>query len=97
MLDPYYIINLSHTNPKSPTFSTEYKVPDRLGVYKFMVTYWRYGYTFLDEQLEVSVIQFRHDEFPRFLRVAYPYYLSVFLIMGATFLILALFLYADYP
>jgi len=49
MLDPYYIINLEHTGKDSATYSAKYKVPDRLGVYKFMITYWRYGYTYLED------------------------------------------------
>lgn len=49
MLDPLYIITLDHAVKTSPTYSAKYKVPDRLGVYKFMITYWRYGYTFLNE------------------------------------------------
>ena len=56
MLDPYYIKKLELSNPKTGTYSTAYKVPDRLGVYKFMITYWRYGYTFIEDQLEVSII-----------------------------------------
>jgi hypothetical protein len=56
MLDPYYIINLERKNQTSAVYSAQYKVPDRLGVYKFMITYWRYGYTYLEDQLEVSII-----------------------------------------
>ncbi len=97
MLDPLYIITLSHQNQSSAVYSAQYKVPDRLGVYKFMITYWRYGYTYLEDQLEVSIIQFRHDEFPRFIPVAYPYYVTVFAMMGAFFVFLALFLYSEFP
>jgi len=31
-------------------------VPQRLGIFRFVVDYWRYGLTFLDEQNQVSVI-----------------------------------------
>lgn len=48
-LDPFYRVNLKQGNPKSTTYSISYKVPDTLGVYKFMIQYWRYGYTFIDE------------------------------------------------
>jgi len=30
-------------------------------------------------------------------QLAYPYYVSVFFLMGATFIFLAFFLYSDYP
>ena len=50
----------------------------------------------IDEMTEVTVMQFRHDEFARFIPVAYPYYLNVFAQMGATFLFVMSFLYADF-
>ncbi len=62
-----------------------------------MITHWRYGYTFINEAIEVSIIPFRHDEFPRFLNVAYPYYFTAFATMIATFIFLAFFLYSDFP
>ena len=64
-------------------------------MFKFKVTYWRYGYSFIEEENIVSVIQFRHDEYPRFLRVAYPYYYNIFVLMGACFLFVVFFLYSD--
>jgi len=51
-----------------------------------MIGYWRYGYTFLNEELEVSIIPFRHNEFARYLQVAFPYYLNVILIMVGYYL-----------
>jgi len=61
-----------------------------------MVEYNRYGFTLLDTMTEVTIMQFRHDEFPRFLPIAYPYYVTVFTIMFATFLFIMTFLYADF-
>jgi len=55
-LDPHYRIFLKQQNPSSPTYSAELKAPDALGVFKFKVTYWRYGYSFLEEETIVSVI-----------------------------------------
>ena len=95
MLDPYYRVNLEREGKNSATYSYKFRVPDKLGVYKFVIQHWRYGYTFIDETLEVSIIQFRHDEFPRFLRVAFPYYTTIFATMAATFLFLVFFLYSD--
>ena len=95
MLDPYYRVFLD-SSATAGLYSTAFRVPDRLGVYKFRLSHWRYGFSFIDEELEVSVIQFRHDEFPRFLPIAYPYYITVFLIMGATFVFVASFLYGEY-
>eukprot|EP00349_Pseudokeronopsis_sp_Brazil_P006065 CAMPEP_0202965506 /NCGR_PEP_ID=MMETSP1396-20130829/9457_1 /ASSEMBLY_ACC=CAM_ASM_000872 /TAXON_ID= /ORGANISM="Pseudokeronopsis sp., Strain Brazil" /LENGTH=145 /DNA_ID=CAMNT_0049688239 /DNA_START=745 /DNA_END=1182 /DNA_ORIENTATION=+ len=56
MLDPYYIVYLEQPDKKQPTYQSHYRVPDRLGVYKFVISYWRYGYTFIEDELEVSVI-----------------------------------------
>ena len=61
-----------------------------------MIEHWRFGYTFIDEMTEVTIMQFRHDEFPRFLSIAFPYYLNVFATMGAGFLFVLTFLYADF-
>lgn len=41
------------------------------------------------------MIQFRHDEYPRFLRVAYPYYFNIFVMMAAGFCFIVFFLYSD--
>mmetsp|Transcript_40170 Transcript_40170/g.38668 ORF Transcript_40170/g.38668 Transcript_40170/m.38668 type:complete len:83 (+) Transcript_40170:730-978(+) len=49
MLDPYYIVYLEQPDKKSPTYQMKYRVPDKLGVYKFMISYWRYGYTVIEE------------------------------------------------
>eukprot|EP00347_Sterkiella_histriomuscorum_P002855 403366536 len=94
-LDPHYRIFLKQQDTQKATYHADLKAPDALGVFKFKVTYWRYGYSFLDEETVVSVIQFRHDEFPRFLRVAYPYYYNIFIMMGAGFLFTVFFLYSD--
>ena len=96
MLDPYYIINMEQKSRNSPTYVATLKAPNKLGVFKFAVEYWRYGYSFIDEVTEVTVKQFRHDEYPRFLPVAYPYYLNVFAQMGAGFLFVMTYLYADF-
>ena len=96
MLDPYYLINLKQEGPNSPTYFAEFRTPDRLGVYKFDVKHWRFGYSFIDQVIEVSNIPFRHDEFARFIPVAFPYYITVFATMAAGFLFIIFFVYSDY-
>ena len=71
-------------------------MPDRLGIFRFVIDYSRFGLTFLDEQNEVSVIQWRHDAFPRFLTRAMPFYLSVFVLMAAFFTFVAAFLFSNF-
>jgi len=43
----------------------------------------------------VSVIQWRHDAFPRYLPRAYPFYASVFLMMFGFFVFVVFFLFSD--
>jgi len=53
MLEPYYSVGLeldTTTDPKVATYSYKFRVPQRLGIFRFVVDYWRYGLTFLDEQ-----------------------------------------------
>ena len=91
MLDPY----LRATLPSVALgkYSIAFQVPDVYGVYKFVVPYARLGYSTLEVASQVSVHPFRHDEFERFLLVAYPYYSSAFTIMAAFFVFGVVFLY----
>ena len=79
----------------SATYKGTLAVPDTLGIYKFKVSHHRYGYSFIDAETVVSCIQFRHDEYPRFINIALPYYVNVFLMMASGFLFIVFFLYSD--
>ena len=51
MLEPYYSVILER-EPSSDSFATysyKFRVPQRLGIFRFVIDYWRYGLTFLDE------------------------------------------------
>ena len=53
MLEPYYSVLLSQEETGSDsvaTYSYKFRVPQRLGIFRFVINYWRYGLTFLDEQ-----------------------------------------------
>jgi len=91
MIDPYVRIPLKHDNKGH--FGTKFQVPDVYGVYKFVVQYQKLGYTFLDLTQQVSVHPFRHNEFERFIDVAFPYYASAFSMMAAFFVFGFVFLY----
>ena len=93
-LDPFHRLFMKQEK-KTATYYAELAVPDTLGIYKFKVTYRRYGYSLIDEETLVSVIQFRHDQYPRYLFVALPYYTNVFLIMAAGFFFIMFFLYSE--
>ena len=93
MLDPYYRVPLRRLN-RTETFRAEFKVPDKLGVFKFKIEYKRHGYTFVEQETLVSLRQWKHNEFPRFQVQAYPYYASTFLMLAAFFLFTLMFLYS---
>ena len=79
------------------TYTYKFRVPQRLGIFRFVIDYMRYGLTFLDEQCQVSVIQWRHDAFPRYLTRAMPFYVSVFVLMAAFFIFITYFLFSSFP
>jgi oligosaccharyltransferase complex subunit beta len=56
MLDPYYQDALVQKDKNSPTYYYQLKTPWRLGIFKFVVDYKRYGLTYIDNKMEVSVI-----------------------------------------
>jgi len=96
MLDPYYQVPLEQPDKLSPTYTYKLKTPWRLGIFKFKIDYKRYGMTYIDNAMEVSVIQLRHDEFPRYETTGYPYYVNVFVLMSASFLFVTGFAFSDF-
>jgi len=92
MIDPYIRTTLKHNN--NGHYSVSFQVPDVYGVYKFILKYEKLGYSFLEVSEQVSVHPFRHNQFERFLVVAYPYYASAFSMMAGFFLFGLVFLYS---
>jgi len=89
MLDPYVRTFLKSDNKGK--YSVEFTIPDVYGVFSFKVDYKRQGYTNINLKNIKSVRPFRHDEYPRFIYMAYPYYLSA-ISMAAGVVILTIFL-----
>ncbi|KAI9313497.1 Dolichyl-diphosphooligosaccharide--protein glycosyltransferase subunit WBP1 [Dichotomocladium elegans] len=96
MLDPYIRTTLKQV-PVSPEhhyglFVGHVRLPDVYGVFTFKVNYKRPGLTYLLAEDVVALKPFRHNEYPRFLSAAYPYYASVgsmivgFLVFSAVWL-----------
>lgn len=81
MLDPYIRTTLKEVHVAPEHHYGRYKahitLPDVYGVFTFKVNYKRPGLTYLTVEDVVAIRPFRHDEYPRFLSVAYPYYVSV--------------------
>ena len=43
----------------------------------------------------MTIIQWRHDAFPRYLTRAFPFYVTVFVLMASFFLFIVAFLFSD--
>jgi oligosaccharyltransferase complex subunit beta len=93
-IDPFVRTYLKGSNGK---FKTVFKLPDVYGVFKFLVDYRRVGYTHLFDVQQVSVRPLLHTQYERFLRSAYPYYVSSISMMAGVFLFSFVFLYFREP
>jgi len=92
MLDPYIRTFLDVPTTGS-TFSKVFKTPDRYGIFKFKVFYKRRGYNQVHVEHLAPLRNYKHNDYDRFLWVAYPYY-SVCIITPICVVIVAfLFLY----
>ncbi|EMD34356.1 hypothetical protein CERSUDRAFT_117235 [Gelatoporia subvermispora B] len=74
MLDPHIRTALPPVAGQPGTYSVTFRAPDRHGVFKFVVDYKRRGWTHLQSSTVVPLVPPRHDEYPRFLSAAWPYY-----------------------
>jgi oligosaccharyltransferase complex subunit beta len=96
MLDPYYRLDMKLVCGFSGTYKQFLRTPHKLGIYKLKVHYWRYGYTYLDYEKEVSNIQLRHDQHPRFIQDAAPNYLAVACCMAAFAIFVMVFGFSEH-
>ncbi|KIY48298.1 Dolichyl-diphosphooligosaccharide-protein glycosyltransferase 48kDa subunit [Fistulina hepatica ATCC 64428] len=74
MLDPHIRTALRPVPGVPGEYAVTFRVPDRHGVFKFVVNYKRKGYTHLLTDTTVPVVPPRHNQYPRFLSAAWPYY-----------------------
>ncbi|KAF1765738.1 hypothetical protein GCK72_005691 [Caenorhabditis remanei] len=89
-IDPFVRATLKNNNGR---LSAAFKLPDVLGVFKFLVDYRRVGYTHLYDVQQVSVRPLWHTQYERFIRSAYPYYASSFSMMAGLVLFSIVYLY----
>lgn len=85
MLDPYIRTFLTPSKETPGLFSAVFTAPDIHGVYKFRIMYRRPGYSPIAKNTAVSIRPFKHDEYERFIPMAFPYYSTTFCIMIAMF------------
>ena len=93
MMNPYYINQLKMVALNKPTYYIQFKAPEKFGVFKFIIDYKRLGYSYIFSSTKVPLRPYHHNEYLRFLPCAYPYYLSVFTVLGSFILFSILFLY----
>ena len=93
MMNPYYINQLKQLDKNKPTYYVKFRAPEKFGVFKFIIDYHRIGYSYIISETKVPLRPFNHNEFPRFLTCAYPYYTSVFVMVFSWILFSFLFLY----
>ncbi|KAI3633303.1 hypothetical protein MIR68_008250 [Amoeboaphelidium protococcarum] len=97
MLDPFIRTNLVPSQGGKFVTRPDLILPDVHGVYTLKVEYKRRGYSYIVQKDVVSIVPFRHNEYPRFLVAAYPYYASVGLSMGVFILFTLFYLYYQDP
>ena len=92
MLDPHVRVFLRPD--AAGRFSAAVRVPDVYGVFKWVLSYRRLGYSFLELAEVVPVRPYRHNEYERFIVQAYPYYASIATTMAGFFVLSFYFLYS---
>lgn len=78
MMNPWVRTRLSAVGNSNGTFTATIPVPDQIGVYKFSIQYFRPGVSPISMQEVVPVRPFFHNEYERFIPMAFPYYVSSF-------------------
>jgi oligosaccharyltransferase complex subunit beta len=94
MLDPYIRQTMK---PKGKSLVAKFKLPDHYGVFTFQVKYNRRGLSNVLATETVQVRPYRHDQYPRFINAANPYYLNIFSMMIGFFALTVVFLFYKEP
>ncbi|KAJ8904998.1 hypothetical protein NDN08_001510 [Rhodosorus marinus] len=94
-MDPYARVRLVPQGNGS--FEADVPVPDHYGVFKLEINHFRQGYTPISMYETMSIRPFWHNEYPRFILRAYPYYLSAVLNLVGVFVFAVAYLYSKEP
>lgn len=95
MLDPHIRTSLPAVAGSPGTYQVQFRAPDRHGVFKFVLNWKRKGHSYLESSTTVPVVPPRHDQYPRFLSAAWPYYAGAISTSVGFFLFAALWLAGD--
>lgn len=91
LMSPYVLKTLA--NDKQGLYTASFRVPDVYGVFQFKIEYQRLGFSSLSLSKQIPVRPFRHNEYERFIPVAFPYYGASFSTMGAFFIFSIVYLW----
>ena len=91
MLDPYVAQPMQHKG--GGNYILSFRAPDVYGVFKYVVEYNRPGYSFLKFEELMPLRPLRHDQYPRFILQAYPYYATLLSISVGFFATIAATMY----
>jgi oligosaccharyltransferase complex subunit beta len=94
MLNPWVRARLAHAGSNG-TYSATIQVPDQIGIYKFAIQYHRPGVSSVVLEHVVPVRPFLHNEYPRFIPMAYPYYIASFSMLLVVFLLGLVLMYGN--
>lgn len=92
MLDPYVRVNFT-AGTRPGRYIAAATLPDVYGVFSFNVELKRRGWTFISLKNSVPIHPFRHNEYPRFLSAAFPYYTGALSVMTMFWLFSLAFLF----
>lgn len=99
LLDPYIrtVFPLDTQNATDPAkealYSKTFKIPDKCGIFKFVVDFKPAGYNHLHLEQVLPIRNFRHDDFERFKLSALPYYMAELSTLILTLVFVFLFLW----
>jgi oligosaccharyltransferase complex subunit beta len=98
MLNPWVRTRLTQVgNGDNSTYKATVPVPDQIGIYKFLISYHRPGVSGLEVSQVVPVRPYLHNEYPRFIPMAYPYYAAAFAMLLSVFLLGIVLLFGSAP
>ncbi|KAJ1928661.1 oligosaccharyl transferase glycoprotein complex, beta subunit [Tieghemiomyces parasiticus] len=99
MIDPYLrkTLPLEHTTATTAVYSAAFKLPDVYGVFTFKLDFLRTGLTRVQQLDIVSILPFKHNDYPRYLTAAFPYYASAASLMVSFLAFCAIWLYNRPP
>ena len=92
MLDPY--IRRTFEYKDNGQYEASFRVPDKYGVYKLVVEYFSFGYSWIDLSVETPVRPLKSSEYERFIPMQLPYYSSLLTVVTGFLIMTTVFLYS---